>query len=100
MEGGRISAVVWRDDLDALQFDLDDETGAARQCLVHRLAFRSLLSEPATPNSCLAYFHGNRGAFEAAARAKVERDALPDGARFHLTSRDIAQALRDRRCPE
>jgi hypothetical protein len=81
---------VWRTDLDALQFDLPDGAG---QAVVHRLAFRALTSGSPGPDDCLAFFECKCRAFEAAAFVKIMRDGLPKGARFHLTSRDIARAL-------
>jgi hypothetical protein len=82
---------VWRDDIDALSFAPDGHAGT---CTVHRLAFRTLLGRMPTPNDCLACFKTNERAFHAAADAKIARRNLGSGANFHLTSRDVAAAIR------
>lgn len=75
----------WRDDIDALEFALAGAGG--RLCMVHRLAFRTLMGRLGSPEECLAWFAERRDRFEAAARAKMSRT---DAGNFHLTSRDIA----------
>lgn len=78
---------TWRDDIDALAFQ---PAGHEGNCLIHRLALRTVIGRLAAPQECLAYFTAHRPAFEAAARAKIGRAGLPADANFHLTSRDIA----------
>ena len=82
---------VWRSDIDALAFE---PAGHAGSCTVHRLAFRTLLGRMPTPEDCVAFFAANAPAFQAAARAKIARRRLAPGANFHLTSRDVAAAIR------
>jgi len=82
---------VWRHDIDALTFTPKGHGGF---CAVHRLAFRALLEADPTPESCIAYFGANEATFRAAARAKIEIKAVAAGTNFHLTSRDLAKALR------
>ena len=82
---------VWRSDIDALTFG---PNGHASTCSVHRLAFRTLLGRMPAPADCTAYFEANERAFHAAAVAKILRRGLAPGANFHLTSRDVAQAIR------
>ncbi|HMA52691.1 MAG TPA: DUF1488 family protein [Magnetospirillaceae bacterium] len=78
---------AWREDIDALEFRPAGHQGL---CLVHRLTLRTVIGRLAAPEECLAYFAAHRERFEAAARDKIARAALPAGANFHLTSRDIA----------
>ncbi|MGX1099857.1 hypothetical protein [Amorphus sp. MBR-141] len=85
--GGDDGAARWRSDLDALEFPVGE--GA---CLVHRLAFRTLLDGSATPEACMALYAAETGRFRAAATAKIARAGLSPGARFHLTSRDLRRA--------
>jgi hypothetical protein len=80
---------TWREDLDALAFRPEGHEGT---CVVHRLAFRTLMRVTPTPDACIAYFTANEGAFRASAQAKIRRRALPPGTNFHLTSRDLARA--------
>lgn len=80
----------WRDDIDALMFTAEANGGL---CMVHRRAFRTLLRILPTPTDCLSYFADHRDAFQHAAAAKVARASLPQGANFHLTSRDVSRAL-------
>ena len=81
---------TWRDDIDALAFQPD---GHGATCVVHRLAFRTLMRLVPTPDACLAYFIAHEGAFRASAQAKIARRGLAPGTSFHLTSRDLARAL-------
>jgi hypothetical protein len=81
---------MWRDDLQALEFTPD---GHAGRCVIHRLALRRWLPVTAA-ETCVAFFAEQRAAFEAAAAAKIRRRGLPPDAAFHLTSRDLAAALR------
>jgi len=46
-----------------------------------------------TPNACIAYFGAHERAFRASAQAKIGRKGLGPDANFHLTSRDLTQAL-------
>ncbi len=92
-------AAEWREDLDALQFPVP---GHDAHCLVHRLAFRAIVSaskqtRPAIPDpaACLALFFRETAAFHAAAQAKILRQAIPTGKNLHLNSRDIRRALTD-----
>ncbi len=82
---------IWRDDIDALTFEPSGHLGF---CAVHRLAFRTLLGRMATPDDCMTCFSANEPAFQAAARAKILRRGLAPGANFHLTSREVAKAIR------
>ena len=82
---------VWRDDINALAFAPEAHAGI---CTVHRLAFRTLLGRMPTPEDCMAYFRANEDVFHQAARAKLLRRGLGRGANFHLTSRDVAAAIR------
>ncbi|SEQ12211.1 hypothetical protein SAMN05216548_102447 [Faunimonas pinastri] len=88
---------VWRGDLDALEFV---PAGHLGRCMVHRLAFRSLLRSAPGPEDCLTFFARERAAFQAAARSKLTRTDMPSDRNFHLTSRDIARALRFAHCGE
>lgn len=87
MSAARSAPAVWRAEIDSLEFAVD-----AGACVIHRLAFRTLVDGAATPEACLAFFSANRPLFLAAARTKIARDALPSDARFHLTSRDLKRA--------
>jgi hypothetical protein len=78
--------VVWRDDIDALQF----AAGEGQNCFVHRLAFRALtgLRDPSAAD-CISCFELNSAAFEAAAKRKIARAGDQHAGNFHLTSRDV-----------
>lgn len=80
----------WRDDIDALAFQPEGHRG---MCVVHRLAFRTLMRVVPTADGCIAYFSTHEGAFHASAQAKISRRGLEPGTNFHLTSRDLARAL-------
>ena len=80
----------WRHDIDALAFQPEGHRGT---CVVHRLAFRTLMRLVPTPDACIAYFTAHEGAFRASAQAKISRRRLGPGANFHLTSRDLAGTL-------
>jgi hypothetical protein len=82
---------IWRNDIDALAFEPDGHAGT---CTVHRLAFRTLLGRLPMPADCIAFFEANEQAFRAAAGTKISRRGLARGANFHLTSRDVAAAIR------
>ena len=78
--------VLWREDIDALQFD----AGEGRLCMVHRLAFRALTGkrEPGAAD-CMAYFRENTEFFQSAAKRKIARAGDQSTGNFHLTSRDV-----------
>ena len=80
---------LWREDIDALQF----ATGDGGVCLVHRLAFRSLLNFAPQMTDCMGYFSFHAPVFRAAAAAKIARRNIAPGRNIHLTSRDIARQL-------
>lgn len=80
----------WRHDIDALAFQPEGHDGL---CVVHRLAFRSLMRIVPTPETCIAYFTAHEGAFRASAQGKISRKGLPRNANFHLTSRDLVRAF-------
>lgn len=82
-----LCAAAWREDIDALQF----WAGGGRVCMMHRLAFRSLLGRVPQRNDCLAYFAAHDGVFRAAAALKIARQGIAPAHNFHLTSRDIAR---------
>ena len=73
----------WRPDIDALEFK---PSGSAQLCMVHRLAFRTLIGQRPSEEECLTWFAAHRGAFEAAASVKIARGVAGN---FHLTSRDV-----------
>ncbi len=81
---------TWRHDINALAFRPDGHDGT---CMVHRLAFRTLMRLLPTPDACIAYFAAHEDAFLVSAQAKIRRSALPPDTNFHLTSRDLARAL-------
>jgi hypothetical protein len=80
----------WRSDIDALTFPI---TAHSALCVVHRRAFRTLLSSEPTPEDCLRYFGRLEHAFRSAASAKIAQKNIPVGMNLHLTSRDIARKL-------
>ena len=83
---------IWRDDIDALAFQPREHTGF---CMVHRRAFRTLLRATPSPRDCMEFFFAHQEAFQAAARAKLQRVQVAATANFHLTSRDIARELKN-----
>ena len=83
--------MTWRADIEALTFQPD---GRREYCVVHRRAFRTLLGFNPTSEDCESFFHANRGAFEAAASAKILEKNIASGLNFHLTSRDVARKLK------
>jgi hypothetical protein len=84
------SPPVWRDDIDSLAFRPDGHGGV---CMMHRRAFRTLLKRIASPDDCADFFRRHEAAFQAAARAKIVRATLGEGANLHLTSRDVARQM-------
>ena len=80
----------WRDDIDALVFEPVEHRGF---CMVHRLAFRTLLRFCPRPDDCTAYFIVHERAFRAAAGAKIVRANVARGKNFHLTSRDVIRQI-------
>jgi hypothetical protein len=89
-------SVSWREDIEALAFRPDDHGGF---CMVHRLAFRTLLGFDPAPGDCAAFFRVNARAFHAAARARIDRDHVGHGVNFHLNSRDVGRCLSGRADP-
>ena len=86
MTSRELDPARWRADIDSLAFRPPRHQG---ECVVHRLAFRTLLGTDATPQACIDYFQLQRMTFEAAAATKIARRELPRDASFHLNSRDI-----------
>ena len=82
---------LWRNDIDALAFQPGEHSGL---CMVHRRAFRTLLRAMPTPQECIEFFDAHQKAFQAAARAKLQRVNVSETANFHLTSRDVARQLK------
>ena len=83
---------IWRNDIDALAFQPGEHTGL---CMVHRRAFRTLLRAPPSPQDCVGFFNAHQEAFQAAARAKLQRVNVSETANFHLTSRDVIRQLKN-----
>ena len=88
--------VCWRDDIEALAFRPEDHGGL---CMVHRLAFRTLLGFGPAPEDCQAFFRAHERAFHAAARDRITRDGVADGANFHLNSREVGRRIAGRPVP-
>jgi hypothetical protein len=84
------SLVSWRDDIEALAFEPDRHDGF---CMVHRLAFRTLLRFSPEPSDCEAFFRVHERAFRAAAAAKIVQENVDRGVNFHLTSRDVSRHI-------
>ncbi|MGH6711570.1 MAG: hypothetical protein ACREEK_21700 [Bradyrhizobium sp.] len=82
---------IWRDDVDALAFQPGQHSGL---CMVHRRAFRTLLRAAPSPDQCVGFFNAHQEAFQAAARAKLQRVNITSTANFHLTSRDVTRQLK------
>jgi hypothetical protein len=80
---------AWHTAVDALGFQPQGHRGL---CLVHRLAFRTLLGVEPTPADCHAYFDEWQTIFQRAAAAKIRRAGLSVDVNFHLSSRDIRRA--------
>jgi hypothetical protein len=57
------------------------------------LAFRTLLGFAPAPEDCEAFFRANERAFQAAARARIERDHVAHGVNFHLNSRELGRRI-------
>src|SRR3954468_13244239 len=83
---------MWLDDTDALAFQPREHTGL---CMVHRRAFRTLLRATPSPPECVEFFNAHQEAFQAAARAKLQRVNIFETANFHLTSRDIIRQMKN-----
>jgi hypothetical protein len=88
--GPEENSVSWRDDIEALAFEPDGHSGF---CMVHRLAFRTLLRFSPEPEDCEAFFRIHERAFHAAAKAKIVQKRVAQGVNFHLTSRDVIPHL-------
>ena len=83
---------IWRNDIDALAFQPEAHDGF---CMVHRRAFRTLLRAMPSPRQCIEFFNAHQEAFQAAARAKLQRTQVAATANFHLTSRDVSRQLKN-----
>jgi hypothetical protein len=83
---------IWRNDIDALAFQPERHSGLY---MVHRRAFRTLLQATPSPQDCVGFFNAHQEAFQAAARAKLQRVSVSETANFHLTSRDVARQLKN-----
>jgi hypothetical protein len=83
-------APTWREDIDSLAFYPSQHNGS---CVIHRLAFRSLLGFAPTRDDCANYFSAHRELFEHAAQAKILRKNIAGDASFHLNSRDLKRQL-------
>jgi hypothetical protein len=81
--------VTWRADVDALQFSADNGS----VCLVHRLAFRTLLRRLPEPSDCLDYYRANVDQFIGAARCRLATDPSIGARSFHLNSRQIRRSV-------
>ena len=90
MVGSERNSVSWRDDIEALAFEPDRHGGF---CMVHRLAFRTLLRFSPKPEDCEAFFRVHERAFRAAAAAKIVQENVGHGVNFHLTSRDVSRQI-------
>ncbi len=84
------NAADWSDELDCLHFPVP---GHGALCAMHRLAFKALLQEAPTAQTCRAYFLENRDAFLDAARKKIERMTIPSDRSLHINSRDLRRAM-------
>ncbi len=80
----------WSDELQALRFSVP---GHGALCAMHRLAFKSLLSQEPGREACLRFFAENQQAFLSAATAKITRLALPFDRSLHINSRDLRRAI-------
>jgi hypothetical protein len=80
---------IWRTDIDALAFRPDRHEG---HCVIHRLAFRTILGFYPAPEDCMRLFRTKAFAFHAAAQKKIASHGLQRDANFHLTSRDVLGA--------
>src|SRR5215475_698511 len=74
--GAPNAGAVWRSDIDALAFRLDEHSAS---CMVHRRAFRTLLGFEPAPADCLRHFCEHEHAFRSAAAAKIAQKKLPAG---------------------
>lgn len=81
--------MIWRDDLDALQFAAEN----GGNCIVHRRAFRAMLRKPPMQHNCIEFYEQHGAAFETAAKAKINNGGVPEGSNFHLNSRQIRNSL-------
>ncbi|SCX18773.1 hypothetical protein [Agrobacterium rosae] len=90
MTQSRENAVEWSDELQALRFSVP---GHGALCAMHRLAFKSLLSQEPGREACLRFFAENQQAFLSAATAKISRLALPSDRSLHINSRDLRRAM-------
>lgn len=84
------SPVSWRADIEALAFEPERHGGF---CMVHRLAFRTLLRFAPEPADCEAFFRVHERAFRTAAAAKIVQENVGHGVNFHLTSRDVSRLI-------
>ncbi|UWU19153.1 hypothetical protein [Rhizobium sullae] len=83
------NGMIWREDLDALQFAAEN----GGNCIVHRRAFRAMLRNPPMQHDCIEFYEQNAAAFEAAAKAKIDNGDVHEASNFHLNSRQIRNSL-------
>jgi DNA-binding GntR family transcriptional regulator len=79
---------IWRDEIDAVEFWLED----ACRFVVHRNVFRTLLGRSATPGNCLSFAEAHAEEILAAARAR-RGEAASGIMAFHLNSRQLRRAM-------
>ncbi|MDR6104557.1 hypothetical protein QE369_004754 [Agrobacterium larrymoorei] len=84
------NAVDWSHELDCLRFSVP---GHGALCAMHRLAFKALMTEVPTEETCRAYFIANSEVFLAAARSKIERMNIPFERSLHINSRDLRRSM-------
>jgi len=84
------NAVDWSDELGCLRFSVP---GHGASCAMHRLAFKVLIDDALTEETCLAYYGANREAFLAAASNKIQRLSIPFERSLHINSRDLRRAM-------
>jgi len=81
---------IWRADLEAVEFRPHNHGGV---CMIHRLAFRTLIGRSPDAAKCLVFFEDNKLAILRAAKLKMSTGKIADHRNFHLNSRDVRKFL-------
>lgn len=89
-ESGKMCDATWRPDIDAVEFRPHDHSGV---CMIHRLAFRTLIGRSPDATACVMFFADNKPAFLLAAENKISQGKIEIHRNFHLNSRDVRRFL-------
>jgi hypothetical protein len=83
------SNVVWLEDVDAVEFEV---SGFNAKCFMHRLAFRAVMGDIPTADTCLNFARAHLLTLQNAALDKMTRCNLDGDQNISINSRDFRRA--------